>query len=190
MDEWPNWATFLARLAFGLALCWLLFAFGKWFGGQMLTGVLFGLFALPMIALLIRRPLIMMMDEGLSWMWHQPMQKFQGSYFAFDNVQVRIYEGVDGGLWLVAKDVLKAVGMKGVPDSFLAAYPDGTKVLAGTLLTAMDPASVHHLLDKRNDPQSIRFLQWMEREVIKPWERKQERERLDRQAARRGVQGS
>ena len=176
MDEWPNWLTFLVRLAVSLAVWGAFFWVGmKLSGGLVIGAVGFSLLAVPVFGIALGKPLVLLADEGFSWLWHQPMQKFQGSYFAFNNVQVRIYEGNDGRLWLVAKDVLHAVGMKGVPDSFLAVYPDGTKVLAGTLLTAMDTDSVHHLLDKRNEHESIRFLQWMEREVLKPWERKRER---------------
>jgi hypothetical protein len=67
-----------------------------------------------------------------------------------------------------------------MPDSFRAVYPDRCKVLAGTLLTAIDPDAVHHLLGKRNDHESVRFLQWLDREVVKPWEHKRERARLGR----------
>lgn len=178
MDEWPNWLTFLVRLVLALAIWGGFFWLGmKLSGGLVIGAVGFSLLAVPVFGVALAKPLVMLSHEGFSWLAEQPMRKWQGAYFAFNDMQVRIYEG-ENRLWLVASDVLRAVGMKAVPDSFLAVYPDSCKVLAGTWLTAIDPTAVHHLLGKRNEHESVRFLQWLDREVIKPWERKRERGRL------------
>jgi hypothetical protein len=175
LDEWPNWLLLLVRLAVSLAVWGAFFYFGLWLsGGKVIGGVGFSLLAVPVFGIALAKPLVLISHEGMSWLWHQPMRKWQGSYYAFNDRQVRIFEGEDR-LWFAAKDVLAAVGMKAIPDSFLAVYPEGCKVLPGSFLTALDADAIRSLLGKRNEHESIRFLQWMEREVLKPWARKKER---------------
>ena len=132
------------------------------------------LFSTPIIGMALRKPLVEAIHEGFTWLSQQSMVKWQGIYYSFNDVQVRIYED-DDDLWFVASDVLKAVGMRGVPDSFLAIYPDGCKVVPGTRLSALNPAALEAMLGKRNEHEAVRFLQWMRREVVKPWEKKRER---------------
>ena len=51
-------------------------------------------------------------------------------------------------------------------------HPREVRVVPGTNLKALDPEGLERLLGKRNEHESIRFLNWMRREVVKPWERK------------------
>ena len=51
----------------------------------------------------------------------------------------------------------------------------GSRVVPGTRLTALNARALEQMLGKRNEHEAIRFLQWMRREVVKPWERKRER---------------
>jgi prophage antirepressor-like protein len=88
-------------------------------------------------------------------------------------VQIRIFED-DGKLWFVVGDVMYAIGMKELPESFRAVRPRDVRVVPGTRLKALDPAGLEHLLGKRNEHESIRFLNWMRREVVRPWEKKRE----------------
>lgn len=175
MDEWPNWLLLLVRFVLAMAVWGAFFYLGMYLSGGLVIGAVgFSLLGVPVIGVALAKPLVLISHEGMSWMWQQPMRKWQGSYYSFNDQQIRIYEGEDR-LWFAAKDVLSAVGMKGVPDSFLAVYPEGCKVLPGMFVTALDPEALRNLLGKRHDHESIRFLQWMEREVMKPWQRKKER---------------
>jgi hypothetical protein len=40
---------------------------------------------------------------------------------------------------------------------------------------ALDPDGVEHLLGKRNDHEAMRFLTWMRRDVVAPWEKRRQR---------------
>lgn len=160
----------LAYSVFYVAAVLLVPAF-LWYMGLPMLAVLF---TAPIFAWVMARLLVKYGGEGFSWLAGLAMQKWQGSYYAFNDVQVRVYEE-DDELWFVVPDVLKAVGIKAVPRSYLAIYPDGAKVLAGTGLTVMNNAALEHMLGKRNDHEAIRFLTWMRRDVVKPWERKRER---------------
>lgn len=160
-----------------LILCAALSAAMTWIGwklGDKPWALLGFVFSTPIMGMALRKPLVECLHEGFTWMSRQPLMKWQGSYYAFNDVQVRVYED-EGELWFVASDVLSAVGMRGLPDSFLAIYPDGSRVVAGTRLTALNAESLEQMLGKRNEHEAIRFLQWMRREVVKPWERKRER---------------
>jgi hypothetical protein len=167
-----QWDGIAAKLYFALGVVALLaIPVGLAWAGLWLVGLLF---ALPMVAWLVSRLLVQRGGEALGWISSLPLRKWQGSYYAFNEVQVRVYEDEDD-LWFVAADVLTAVGMRGVPDSFLAVYPDGSRVIPGTRLTGLNAAAVEQMLGKRNEHEAIRFLLWMRREVVKPWERKRER---------------
>jgi hypothetical protein len=134
-------------------------------------GIVALLFALPILAWIASRLLVHGGSEALSWMSREPLGKWEGTYYAFNDVQIRIFED-DGRLWFVVGDVMYAIGMKKLPDSFRAVHPRDVRVVPGTRLKSLDPAGLERLLGKRNEHEAIRFLTWMRREVVKPWERK------------------
>ncbi|HET7730736.1 MAG TPA: hypothetical protein VFK48_11950 [Usitatibacter sp.] len=160
-----------------LVLCAAVSAAMTWIGwklGGKPWALLGFLFSAPIMGAALRKPLVEGIHEGFTWLSQRPLAKWQGSYHAFNEVQVRVYEDGDQ-LWFAAKDVLDAVGMRGIPDSFLAIYPEGSRVIPGTRLTGLNAAAVERMLGNRNEHEAIRFLQWMRREVVRPWERKKER---------------
>ena len=134
-------------------------------------GIIGLLFVLPILAWVAARFLVHGGAEALAWMSREPLGKWEGTYYAFNDVQIRIFED-DGKLWFVVGDVMYAIGMKELPESFRAVRPRDVRVVPGTRLKALDPAGLEHLLGKRNEHESIRFLNWMRREVVRPWERK------------------
>lgn len=167
-----QWDSIAAKLYFALGVVALLaIPVGLAWAGLWLVGLLC---ALPMLGWLLARVLVHQGGNAFSWISSLPLRKWQGAYYSFNDVQVRVYEDEDD-LWFVASDVLAAVGMRGVPDSFLAVYPDGSRVIPGTRLTGLNAGALEQMLGKRNEHEAIRFLQWMRREVVKPWERKRER---------------
>ncbi|MEO7741812.1 MAG: hypothetical protein ABIR98_02620 [Usitatibacter sp.] len=171
----PNGLILLLRIA----ICAAISAAMTWVGwklGQKPWALLGFLFSTPIMGMALRKPLVEAVHEGFTWLSQRPMVKWQGVYYAFNDVQIRIYED-DDRLWFVASDVLKSVGMRAIPDSFLAIYPDGCKVVPGTRLSALDVTALEAMLGGRDDRDAVRFLQWMRREVVKPWAKKRERSR-------------
>ena len=162
-----NAIRLLVRLVFGLAVAGALVWIGWKLGGKAWALVAL-LVSAPTVAWLITRPLIEVMHEGFTWVGNQPLEKWQGNYYQFGSVQVRIFD--DGQLWFAAKDIIEVTGVKANADSLLAVYPGGCKVLDG--LTCLNAPSVEKLLASRSGTESGRFLLWMRREVIAPWERK------------------
>ena len=170
MRDWSNGAALLARLALVAAFVvpmlyvgWLLY--GK--AGMMLAI----LFAAPLAAKLLAKPLIELVHEGFSWLANQPMQEWQGSYYAFDDVQVRIYE-VDGELWFTVPDILTAIGLKRLPPPFLATHRSDLRRIPGSVLQALPARFLEPLLAPLRQPLAGRFLLWAQRDVVRPWERK------------------
>ncbi len=167
-----DWYGLFGKLWFALGVIVLLVVpVGLAWMGLGLIGVLF---AAPIFGYVASRLLLNVGGGALTWMSRMPMRKWQGVYYAFNDVQVRVYED-DDQLWFVATDVLKSLDMRGIPDSFLAIYPDGCKVVPGTRLSALNPAALEAMLGKRNEREAVRFLLWMRREVVKPWEKKRGR---------------
>src|SRR5437763_10303467 len=113
MREWSNWALLLARFVLGATAC----AFITWVGwklGQRTWALTAFVFSIPLLAVAIAKPLVELVHEGFGWLSDQPMRKYQGSYYAFNNVQVRVIEG-DDRLWFSAADVLRACHLRAVP---------------------------------------------------------------------------
>ena len=170
MHEFPNWVQLLGRLVLALLISapllgFLYFLFGK-------PGLVGGIVvASPLVAKLTARQLIELTHEGFSWLWHQPLKAWEGSYYAFDNVQVRVYE-VDGALWFTIKDVLSAVGMRNVPRAFASTHGPQLRRIQGTMLDAVAASGIAPLMAYARDPRGGRFVLWAQREVVAPWERK------------------
>lgn len=172
MRDLPNWVLFLWRLALAALLVTAVAWIGWKFSGR--TGLLIGfLLATPLAAALIARYVVELMHEGFSWLWHQPMQEWQGSFYAFDDVQVRIYEHEDQ-LWFAVADVLTAIDQRRLTGSFLATHSSALLRVPGTRVTALALPGLEALLGPSRDPKAGRLLQWARREVVAPWERKQE----------------
>ena len=170
----PDWFNVGGKTLFfiGVAAFILLPAFLAWRG----LGMIGFLLTLPLLAWLASRLIVHGSGGAVGWINRQATRKWHGNYYAFNDIQIRIHED-DGRLWFVAKDVLLALDMKDVADSFLARFPDEARVVAGTGLTALDSDGLEKLLGKRQDHEAVRFLQWMRREVMMPWEKKRERTR-------------
>jgi hypothetical protein len=168
-----NGARLLVRLLLSGGACavwtWLAYSLG---------GRVWGLVAfvtsVPVIGFAISRPFIELLHESTVWLSHQPMKKWEGNYYAFNDVQVRVYEYQDG-LWFAASDVLKSTGIAGVPDSLLARYPEGCRVIPGTRQTCLNVDAVEKFLASHRQPEAQRFVLWARREVVAPWKRKRER---------------
>lgn len=165
------WDKVSGRAYFGLGIV-ALFAIPAILA-YMGLGLIGLLFALPILAWVASRLLVHGGGAAFTWLNRKPLEEWQGTYYAFNDVQVRVYEDDDPKrLLFAADDVVMAVGLKKLPESFRIGHPRDLITIPGTRLVMLDPAGVEHLLGKRNDHEARRFLQWMHREVIKPWERR------------------
>ncbi len=159
------WRVVLAALLLA-GIAWL----GWKFSGK--SGLLIGfVLGTPLAAWLISRYMIELIHEGFSWLWHQPMQEWQGSFYAFDDVQVRIFE-VDDRLWFTVSDVMMAVGMKSIPATFRSTHAAELARIPGTAQMAVPSDALGKLLATSRDPRAGRFVLWAERDVVAPWERR------------------
>lgn len=125
-------------------------------------------FSSPLIGVAIARPLVELTHEGFGWLWHQPLSEWEGAYYSFNGVHVRIYEHEDT-LLFVAQDVLKALG---IPQGLVALRSRHLVRIPGTRLEALSPRALEALLAERTDYEVGRFLLWARREVVAPWEKK------------------
>lgn len=136
-------------------------------------GIIGLLFSLPILGWIAARLLVHGGASAFSWFASAHAREWEGAYYAFNEVQVRVYED-DGQLWFVVPDVLRSIGIKQVPAAFRAVHPGDVKEIPGHRLKALNPKGVEHLLGKMRDHEAGRFLLWMEREVVKPWQKKRE----------------
>ncbi len=161
----PNWALFLIRLTLGIAASVAMTWIGWKMGGK--SWALIGLvFSTPVIGVAIAKPLVEMAHDGFTWLWQQPMAKWQGIYYEFGGVQVRVIED-DGALWFAAADVIRATGIKAKAATLLE-----TKRIAEFGLDCLDIDGVERLLTRHRNHEAQRFIVWARREVVTPWERK------------------
>ena len=165
MREWPNWALLLVRLILSIGFCagftWIGWKLGRGDKGWTLTALVF---SIPVIGMATAKPLVEFMHEGFGWLSAQPMRKYQGRYYAFNNVQVRVIEGEDR-LWFSAADVLKACHIRAVP-----ALLPGVQELDG--LPCLDMGGLQKLHETYRETELGRLTLWAQREVVTPWERK------------------
>jgi small subunit ribosomal protein S21 len=53
-----------------------------------------------------------------------------------------------------------------------AVHPGDVRDIPGHRLKGLNPRGVENLLAKSHDHEAGRFLNWMQREVVRPWEKK------------------
>ena len=156
---------FLARLLLFGGFVALVTWIGWKLGGKAWALVAF-LVSFPTLAWSLSRPAIQLIEDGFTWTAAQPLRKWQGNYYEFAGVQVRVIEH-DGVLWFAADDVIKATGIKAVG----GALPE-SRLLREWGLSCLTIEGVEGLLARRRSHEAGRFIVWARREVLAPWERK------------------
>ena len=102
----PNWVLLVVRLFFSVGAV----SIATWVGwklGQLGWALVAFLFTTPLIGVAIARPLVELVHEGLTWLWRKPHEAWQGRYYEFNTVHVRVVEE-DDRLWFCVADVAKA----------------------------------------------------------------------------------
>lgn len=165
-----NGLSFMVRLALGLATGAAMIWIGWKFGGR--TGALIALVvAAPVLGFAIARPLVELVHEGFGWLSAQPLAEWEGNYYEFNAVQVRVYED-EGQLWFAAADVMKAAQMPRLPDAVLPDRVNECRRIPGTGLVGFTLAGLEKFVATHPHPEAGRLLLWARREVVAPWEKR------------------
>lgn len=141
--------------------------------GVNVTGAGYAMLIAAPCAFLVAKPLIAWSEEILIFFGRQPLAKWQGIYYQFANVQVRMME-VGRELWVVDVDLLQVIGEK--PTLMLESLYDSHEydLIPDTRFHGFSPQGAEKALMKSDHFESKRMLLWLQREVYKPHRRKQE----------------
>jgi hypothetical protein len=103
--------------------------------------------------------------------WH-------GQYYEFDGRQVRVLFGDDGAVWFVADDVFAALKLEGRqrdPErARVIAGRDGLSFPPGEHVLAFSETGLRAWLERRTDTEANRFANWVDKQVIDPFRRRQQ----------------
>jgi hypothetical protein len=163
IDKHGAFKSGVFALVVGLLIAWPLYK---------VLGVIGILLALPVIGFGASRVIVDLVHGGLVWVDDQQLEQWEGKYYEFATVQIRIYE-YEGALWFSLADIAESTGLRINADSQLSIYPTGCQVLAGTgNRVCMTAPTVEKFIAKHPSQETGRFLLWMQREVMMPWDRK------------------
>ncbi len=108
---------------------------------------------------------------------HGRWQAWQGNYYEFDGQQVRVVFD-DEQIWFAADDVFDAMRLDGrrrdVERARLVAGRDGLSNLPGSDLLVFSEKGLSAWLERRQDPDALKFARWLEHQVIAPYRRRRE----------------
>jgi len=132
----------------------------------------------PLIGLYMLWPLWRGGRLVLSRMRESPLAPWQGRYYAFDNVQIRVLLDEENRLLMVASDVLDALRVEGRDRA-----PDRIRAIAGrdaliTVLGLAEPVftekGLQAWLERNSRRDVVRFARWLRTQVSEPHHRRRE----------------
>jgi hypothetical protein len=129
------------------------------------------LVCLPLGAWFASRAIVHGGEGFFTWLFNLPLARWHGSYYQFDNEQIRVHPHGERVLF-VAADVLRATGIAPSPASWLAAHADETIDIPNSRLQGFGMHQIRRLVDEHPASQAGRFMTWAEREVVGPFEKK------------------
>lgn len=132
--------------------------------------------AAPVVAIVLAPPLIALFPAYVGWIQRRTMAPWQGRYYAFDDHQIRIVEA-RGQLWFATADVHAALGLRHRP-AVIARYASSERRPIAEIGEGLSLAGLARLLARSTDARALRFLQWAERDVAKPWQNKRELQKM------------
>ena len=162
----------LARFAAGFAACavvaWVL---SRMFGP---VGILF---SAPLFGWALARPIIEMVAGAARTARALALHDIEGRHYAFKGTSIDIVEDDGGHRWLRLGDV-RAV-LTGLPADRVLERVLGAGFHRGAFSTAarVQAEALLGVLRKASDPRTLRFRQWLEREVVLPADKRRERVR-------------
>ncbi|GAA5179801.1 hypothetical protein GCM10025771_22790 [Niveibacterium umoris] len=154
------WAQLLIRAAMAAVIAWIFFR---------AMGLIGLVVALAPAALLTTVPLTHSGFDLLRWLRKSPVRPWNGRWYEFERIQVRIFEHPDH-TWFCADDVFRALGEpvdKVVHERFRNRFGAlGYREPAGEDLVCFSEAALRRYLATRRDEHSLRFSRWIERDVL------------------------
>lgn len=162
-----NGQFLLVRVLVVAAVSALLLWLGYGFAGT--TGLAIGMvLCAPVAGMALAKPLVELSAEGLEWIAKSPHKKWNGHYYAFDDIQVRADDEGDR-LLLAGVDVCKACGIAVTPEVKARIDRLASGRLARTSVAAVPWQAIDVLLGPDAGREAGRFKLWLRREVVAPW---------------------
>jgi hypothetical protein len=166
MKQWldlPSVQVFLCTLGYALLAYWT----DRWTV----------LFTSPLYAALMARPVINLIANTRHGFRSAVWLPVHGQHYVFKNTTMQVLEDDEGWRWVKLADVESALGTKLNERVLTATYPDRLQVMGKPArMHIRDDALITHI-GKQNDPMSLRFRTWLERNVAFPAERARENSR-------------
>jgi hypothetical protein len=154
----------LWRSLFCGAVSWI--AFAK-------LGVVGGVCTVALWGLMLAKPIMELTATWFNWAKREPYAKWQGNYYEFANIQIRVFVQPDG-LWFCDRDVLKVIEETHAV-AFAQIYAETEYArLDNEHLHAFSETGVERLLRASSHYNAAPMLLWLTREVIKQHHRKLE----------------
>ena len=117
-------------------------------------------------------PLIALVSWIVRRIREQVYADVEGRYYQFKTNPIDIVEGEGSARWLSVSDVQRTI--KNLPSykRLSNLLPDSTMIDADQQIERVESKALAAFLRKAHNPESIRFLRWLERVVILPAEKK------------------
>ena len=112
------------------------------------------------------------------WRWQSKgLRSSNGNYYEFDGRQIRIL--MQGhSIWIAADDVFDALDLRGRQRNIARvreiAGRDGLVRPPGSRLMAFSEIGIKAWLDRRTDTAAHKFSNWLDKQVIAPYRKRQE----------------
>jgi hypothetical protein len=164
MENWRIAMMFAIRLSLSAGILWTIYRF---------LGVIPFLLGVPIAGALLAKPIIEAGGSWLNWARNQPLEQWQGNYYAFANAQIRFFE-VDNELWVVASDLLRVINEKPTPILGTTFSLNEYAPIPSTKLYGFSPAGAEKILGKSRHVEAGKMRLWLQREVYKTHKKKRD----------------
>lgn len=172
MDENPRRDLIVSTiLRFGLTILLCALPFIKFGYGPVAAG--YSLLIFFPCVFMLSKPIMAWAAEIGTFVSRQPLARWQGSYYHFANIQIRMME-VGNELWAVDSDLLRVIGEK--PTLMLESRYDVHEydAIPDTRFNGFSPEGAEKVLRESSHFEAGRMLLWLQRDVYKPHRRKRE----------------
>ena len=166
----------LVTIAVRVALCSLV-AWGAW----RLFGTAGLVYAAPLFGVALARPLVDLASELRHEMRRAQWREQEGRHYVFRGVPVSVIEDSDKQRWVRLADARAIVGFTASDGALRITYPNGFRLLGRPPQAHLSDEALFVHLGKERSPKALKFLHWVEREIVFPARRERERHgiRLD-----------
>lgn len=172
MELWRLILLIVVRLVLSAGILWAVYKY---------LGMIPFILGIPVAGVLMAKPIIEVAANWFNWANKQPFEKWHGRYYSFADKQIRMLE-VGEELWAVDADLLRVIGEK--PTLMLGSTygSEDYGPIPDTKLHGFSPSGAEKALRKSSHHEASRMLMWLQREVYKVHQRKQDiaRENLSR----------